>query len=159
MEEEGRSFISSFHFSFWKISFNLILNCEHSHNKSKSLPKRNPSIQTSVKRQSVFSDAYDNSNFIKAKLKPPPREPANHLSENSEQNLRQNKMEGEFIYFLFRSCETLRSNISQEIHRIWAQVSLSKTKFNLVSSLQFCFSFCYLVLDDPQNLQLWMKFQ
>lgn len=110
--------------------------------------------------QSVVSDAYDNFNFIKTKQNPPPSQPTYHLNENSKQNRKQNKMEGEFISFHLRSCDTLRSHIFQEIHRIWAQIILSKTKFSLFSSLQFYFSLSYyLVRDDPQNLQLQTKFQ
>ena len=87
--EGGEEFYTPFHFSFWKISFGLILSCEHP-------------IQTFIKTQSVVSDVYDNFSVTKTKQNPPPLQPTNHLHENSKQNLRQNKMEGDFVSLLLR---------------------------------------------------------
>lgn len=137
------SFIYPFHFSFWKISFGLILNCEHSHNKSKSLPKKIPPIQTSIKMQSVVSKAFDNFNFIKTKQKPPPLQPTNHLHENSKLNFRQNKMEGEFISLLLRrevvrlgDLTYSRKSIGSELKSVFPRLSL--VYFLVYSSTFLC---------------------
>lgn len=109
-------------------------------------------IQASIKMHPVVSDANDNFKQI-GKINENPE--IHQLLPWKYSTKPQATWNGRWIYFFSpqrRSWETVRFYIFQEIHRILAQISLSKSKFCLFSRLQFYFClFCYFVRHGPQT--------